>query len=200
MAAMSANEALAILGRHRTDEVVIATMSAAMLWPRHSRSERDFTHQAPMGAAAAIGLGLAIGRPDTRVLVIDGDGSLLMNLGVLATVADRSPRNFIHVVLENGVHRLTGGQPVSGHGKVVLLEMARAAGYRAVHSFQDAEALDKALPTLLQAPGPSFLSLRISTAFDARDASSVFLSPAGQASHTRAGWTRLRRLLGSTRS
>ncbi|MDO8530694.1 MAG: thiamine pyrophosphate-dependent enzyme [Dehalococcoidia bacterium] len=198
MSRMTTAQALEIIDRHRTDEVVIATMTAGSLWPQYSRSSRDFTHTAPMGSAPSIGLGVALGRPDLRVIVLDGDGSLRMNLGVLVTVGQEAPPNLVHVVFENGVYNLTGGQPVSGSDRPnTLVDIARATGYRNVHAFEDVESLDLAMNDLLLAPGPTFVSLRVSPALDIEQARAVSRSPAAQAKQSRRGWKNLHTLLNS---
>ena len=73
-----------------------------------------------MGLASSHALGLALGRPDKRVIVLDGDGSLLMNLGTLVTIAEAAPKNLIHFVCENGTYEANGGHPIPGRGKVRL--------------------------------------------------------------------------------
>jgi thiamine pyrophosphate-dependent acetolactate synthase large subunit-like protein len=81
-----------------------------------------------MGLASSIGLGLAIGRPDLRVFVLDGDGSLLMNLGSLATIAALQPRNLALIVWDNEEYGTTGGQPTPTAGGADLAGAARALG------------------------------------------------------------------------
>jgi thiamine pyrophosphate-dependent acetolactate synthase large subunit-like protein len=81
-----------------------------------------------MGLASSIGLGLAIGRPDLRVVVLDGDGSLLMNLGSLATIAALQPRNLVLIVWDNEEYGTTGGQPTPTAGGADLAGAARALG------------------------------------------------------------------------
>ncbi|HEY2904598.1 MAG TPA: thiamine pyrophosphate-dependent enzyme [Vicinamibacterales bacterium] len=81
-----------------------------------------------MGLASSIGLGLAIGRPDLRVFVLDGDGSLLMNLGSLATIAALQPRNLVLIVWDNEEYGTTGGQPTPTAGGADLAGAARALG------------------------------------------------------------------------
>jgi thiamine pyrophosphate-dependent acetolactate synthase large subunit-like protein len=85
-----------------------------------------------MGLASSIGLGLAIGRPDLRVFVLDGDGSLLMNLGSLATIAALQPRNLVLIVWDNEEYGTTGGQPTPTANGADLAGAARALGV--VHS------------------------------------------------------------------
>jgi len=81
-----------------------------------------------MGLASSIGLGLALARPDRRVVALDGDGAVLMNLGTLATIADQAPENYLLVILDNGCYGSTGCQPTCTCRKADLAEMARAAG------------------------------------------------------------------------
>ncbi len=118
---MDGNRAIELIGQHRTQEVVITTMSSARAWPAVSRKpELDLPLSGCMGKASSIGLGIALARPDKRVLVLDGDGSLLMNLGSLVTIAAQAPRNLVHVVLEGDTYDTSGGQPTPGEGRADL--------------------------------------------------------------------------------
>jgi thiamine pyrophosphate-dependent acetolactate synthase large subunit-like protein len=113
-----------------------------------------------MGLAGAIGLGLALAQPQRGVVVIDGDGNLLMGLGCLALIAERAPSRFLHVVLDNGCYASTGGQR-SISDVVDLAALAAAAGYRHVRSVTDDADLADALRELLAADGPTFLRVRV---------------------------------------
>jgi sulfopyruvate decarboxylase subunit beta len=113
-----------------------------------------------MGLASSIGLGLALARPERRVVVCDGDGNVLMNLGTLALVAAQRPANFLHLCLDNGVYASTGGQPTISP-RVALDALARAAGYAAVARADEPAGLRQALVALLAARGPAFLLARI---------------------------------------
>jgi phosphonopyruvate decarboxylase len=97
-----------------------------------------------MGCAAALGLGLAIGRPDTPVIVLDGDGALLMRLGILATLGIERPPNLIHIVLDNEVHDSTGGQSSAAHS-VDFAAVAAACGVPTALRADTAEALARAV-------------------------------------------------------
>src|SRR5918996_398963 len=93
-ARMSYLEALAVLSRRRRDELVVTTMTSSRVWARVSeRPELDLSFGGCMGKASSLGLGLALGRPERRVWVLDGDGSLVMNLGTLVTIAQQAPPN-----------------------------------------------------------------------------------------------------------
>jgi thiamine pyrophosphate-dependent acetolactate synthase large subunit-like protein len=113
-----------------------------------------------MGSASAIGLGIALARPERAVLVVDGDGSLLMQLGSLVTIVGAAPPNLYHVVFENGVYETSGAQPLPGEGRFDLVGMARAAGYAHVARFDAPDRLAADLAGLMQRRGPVFVSLR----------------------------------------
>jgi thiamine pyrophosphate-dependent acetolactate synthase large subunit-like protein len=113
-----------------------------------------------MGLASSIGLGLALARPERRVLVLDGDGNVLMNPGALASIAAARPANLLHLCFDNSAHASTGGQPTISD-RVRLEELARAAGYRSAARVETAEALAAAVPPFLAAQGPAFLLVRI---------------------------------------
>jgi len=113
-----------------------------------------------MGSASTIGLGIALAQPERKVIVVDGDGSLLMQLGSLVTIAGAAPGNFYHFVFENGVYETSGSQPLPAEGRFDLREMARAAGYTHSAQFDDASAFASALPDLLNRRGPVFISVR----------------------------------------
>ena len=113
-----------------------------------------------MGSASTIALGIALAQPHRTVIIIDGDGSLLMQLGSLVTIAGAAPANLFHFVFENGVYETSGSQPLPGEGRFDLTEMARAAGYAESLRFVDATRFSSELPSLLQRRGPIFVSVR----------------------------------------
>ena len=149
---------LAPLHERRTNEVVITTMSAARLWGRLSNHPLDLASvDSAMGHGADLALGIALARRDRKVICLNGDGSMLMTLGTLATAAGAQVTNFILVVCDNGRFETTGNQPVAGSGRVDYAALARAAGFPSVHRFDDARAYAEALPTVLRAPGPTLV-------------------------------------------
>ncbi len=113
-----------------------------------------------MGSASTIALGIALAQPQRRVLIVDGDGSLLMQLGSLVTIAGAAAPNLYHFVFENGVYETSGSQPLPGEGRFDLTEMARAAGYAASLRFDNATEFAAQLPSVLQRRGPVFISVR----------------------------------------
>ena len=81
-----------------------------------------------MGKASSFGLGVALARPDIKVVVLDGDGSLLMNLGALVTIAALAPKNLLHVVLQGSTYDTSGGQPTPGQGILDWATVAKGGG------------------------------------------------------------------------
>ncbi len=112
-----------------------------------------------MGLASAIGLGLALARPDLTPVVFDGDGNLLMSLGVLPLVGALAPANFVHVVFDNEAYGSTGNQR-SVSGAVRLDRLAAAAGYRTAAA-ADAGAIREAVGSALARPGPHFVLVKV---------------------------------------
>lgn len=120
-----------VVGDH-TEFAVIAGLGSAVLDTARLTGNADtvFPMDGAMGAAVPTGLGLALARPDLRVLVVTGDGELLMNAGVLATVAAQDPANLAILVLDNGRYGLTGGQATHTALGTDIARMAAAAGIR----------------------------------------------------------------------
>jgi sulfopyruvate decarboxylase subunit beta len=113
-----------------------------------------------MGLASSIGLGLALVQPSRTVVVFDGDGNVLMNVGGLASVAAARPGNFHHIVFDNAAHGSTGNQRTISD-RVPLDEVARAAGYRRTARVGDAGQLGRELGSWFDAPGPSMLLVMV---------------------------------------
>jgi phosphonopyruvate decarboxylase len=136
-----------------------------------------------MGLAPAIGLGLALTRPARRSIVFDGDGNLMMNLGVLAMIAAQRPPNFVHLVFDNEVYGSTGNQASLSRG-VRLDRLAAAAGFATAVAVTEPWALDAALRTALAAAGPHFVLVKV-TAEEA-DVPRIPYSPAALRDRFRA--------------
>lgn len=148
------------------DDVVIATMTAGWMWHAHSQSDHDLSYIAPMGSVSAFGHGLTLARPDLNVIVIDGDGSILMNLGSLVSIGGSSSSHLLHIVLENDGYAITGGQPLPGSGTKGLVEMALAAGYRSAVRSADRADLEAAFERVHAGEGPAMLVVPVEPAFD----------------------------------
>ncbi len=165
--AMPLAEALAVIHQYRADAVVITTMGAAREWQTLEPHSKDLVYMpSSMGQGPPLGLGIAIAQPDQRVIVVNGDGCTLMNLGCLVTLAAQAPKNFTLVVVDNGVYEVTGGQATIGHptkradGQPLnLADLARAAGFIEVYEFDDAESFRFEHETLHE-PGPVCIVLK----------------------------------------
>jgi len=153
---------LAAIARHVTDQdIVLPVYSTAFDWIDIRPNPLNYLSHGAMGLASSHALGLALGRPDKRVIVLDGDGSLLMNLGSLVTIGEAAPPNLYHFVCENGTYEANGGHPIPGRGNVDFAGFARSAGYRAVHAFSDLKNFEQQVGALLAEPGPLFVDLKI---------------------------------------
>lgn len=158
-------DAVRIIDQHRGEAVLVSTMNAGNrafgLPSVTSREHLDLPITGAMGKASSLALGLALARPDRKIVVLDGDGSLLMNLGTLATISNKAPENLYHFVFENGVYAVTGGQPIPGEGKISFQGMAREAGYAACYEFDDTEELATNIESILAGKGPVLVCLKV---------------------------------------
>ncbi|MCX7700283.1 MAG: thiamine pyrophosphate-dependent enzyme, partial [Gemmataceae bacterium] len=146
---------------HRGDRIVIPTMGAVGVWPEWSDSAADFFYMpSSMGQGPALGLGLALAQPRRGVIVLTGDGSLLMNLGCLVTIAQH-PANLWVILLDNGQYEITGGQPVPGSRRTNFAQIAEGAGITRVYSFQEAASWDASAGEVFDGVGPVFVWLRV---------------------------------------
>lgn len=158
---MTHKQALEVLAHHRGDAVVVTTMSAIGVWPEFSDSPLDFAYMpSAMGQAPALGLGLALAQPERRIIVVNGDGSMLMNLGSLATIAAH-PANLFLLIMDNGIYEVTGGQATAGQGRVDFAGLARAAGITRVYAFDSQEAWQAGAVEALAGSGPVAVCLRV---------------------------------------
>jgi len=181
------------LARHRTDEVVVTTMSTVRPWGRLSDSDFDFASaDSAMGHAADLALGIALARPERRVVSLNGDGSMLMCLGTLATAAGSAATNFILVVCDNGVYEITGHQPTAASGRIDYAALAEAAGFRAVFSFDDARVWAAAVPEVLTVSGPTFVHIAVERG-NQGPIGRTKTEPARYLQHSLAEWSALMR-------
>ena len=162
---MTLREALEPIAAARGDHVVITTMGSVGVWPELSDSPLDF-HYIPssMGQGVPLALGLALARPGRGVIVLCGDGSLLMNLGCLVTLGQYEDVPVYVVLIDNGLYEVTGGQPVPGperiDGRGIDYEaIARGAGISRVLAYSSAEAWAAHEGTQFSVPGPCFIHL-----------------------------------------
>jgi thiamine pyrophosphate-dependent acetolactate synthase large subunit-like protein len=116
-----------------------------------------------MGAAAMIGLGLALAQPRRRVLVITGDGEMLMGLGSFATIGAQKPGNLAIVVLDNELYAETGMQPTHTARGVDLAGIAKASGFAVAETVRIEDALDACVGQVYRTPGPVFFDVKVSS-------------------------------------
>ena len=146
---------LKAIARHVTDaDIVLPVYSTAFDWLDIRPHPLNYLSHGAMGLASSHALGLALGRPDKRVIVLDGDGSLLMNLGTLVTNAAAAPKNLFHFVCENGTYEANGGHPIPGRGTVSFAGLARSAGYKSVYEFSDLKIFEQQVGAILAEQGP----------------------------------------------
>ncbi len=158
---MDHREALSVLAEHRGGRVVITTMASVAYWAELSDSPLDFAYiPSSMGQAPALGLGLSLAHPERGVIVVNGDGSMLMNLGSLVTLAGH-PSSVYLLVMDNGLYEVTGGQPVAGCGRTDFAELARAAGFHRVYHFDKLGDWSAGAAEALSGPGPVLIWLKI---------------------------------------
>jgi sulfopyruvate decarboxylase subunit beta len=146
--------------RQLTDEIVVTTYSSAVDWPALGERALNYFSVGAMGLDSSHALGLALGGPDRRVICLQGDGSLLMNLGCLVTIAAAAPKNLVHLVVQNGTYEANGGHPIP-NPKINFATMARAAGYPHAHEFSNLAIFEQQAGQVLRQEGPVFATLHV---------------------------------------
>ena len=121
---------------------------------------RDFLTVGSMGHASQIALGIAMQKTDRTIWCFDGDGATIMHMGSMAIVASKEPKNFVHVVFNNGAHDSVGGQPTVGL-KIDLPQVARGVGYKHTFSVCTMEDLVQVLEDVKKVEGPTLLEVKV---------------------------------------
>lgn len=122
--------------------------------------ERDFLTVGSMGHASQIALGIALAQPERRVWCFDGDGAAIMHMGSMAIVANKAPKNYVHVVFNNGAHDSVGGQPTVGL-KIDFPAISQALGYKTINTVVNKEELEVVLSYIKKAEGPVLLEVKV---------------------------------------
>lgn len=122
--------------------------------------ERDFLTVGSMGHASQIALGISLAQPERRVWCFDGDGAAIMHMGSMAIVASKDPKNYVHVVFNNGAHDSVGGQPTVGL-KIDLPAVAKAVGYKATYSVDSKVDLESILTKVNTFDSPALLEIKV---------------------------------------
>ena len=155
-------EAARAVNYHRRDALVVATSDALRHWSLVSdRRDLDVDLKDCMDRAPAVGLGLALAQPESKVMVLDCDATLRTDLGGLATIGESRPHNLVHFVFDDASHHSTEGMPVRGLDNIDLAAMAQSAGYLKTYHFDDLEELVIGLEEVMLQPGPVFVLLKV---------------------------------------
>src|SRR3974390_1981836 len=151
-----------VVDKLKREEAVVAGIGNANfdLWACGQRPQ-NFYMLGSMGLAIPIALGVAIAQPLRHVIALEGDGSLLMQLGCLTTVAMRAPKNLTMIVWDNGIYQITGGQPTSSASTADLVAISRGAGIANAAWAADEDEFDRLVAAALNDGGPSLIVARI---------------------------------------
>jgi thiamine pyrophosphate-dependent acetolactate synthase large subunit-like protein len=150
------------LSDQRSDQqIVVTNQSSARLWPRLSHHPLDFNYNpSTMGGAVPFGVGVALAQPHREVIVLSGDGSLLMSLGCLVTAVASGITNLSILLLDNGMYEVTGGQKTAASEiNLDYIGLARAAGFPSLSNFDVLEDWQSNSAAFLASAGPRFARL-----------------------------------------
>jgi len=148
--------------KHRDNAIVAVQGTSGHHWNGITTNpNRDISLGGAMGQSTSAVFGLALGLKHEKVVHFDTEGALLMNLGVLASIAGKRPNNFVHFLLDNGCYATTGGQPVPNGEDINYAQMAAAAGYKSTYNFTDLEELATSMEEIMNTEGPVFVAIKI---------------------------------------
>jgi thiamine pyrophosphate-dependent acetolactate synthase large subunit-like protein len=151
-----------LVNRLKHEEAVIGGIGNTNfdLWAAGHRPQ-NFYMLGSMGLAFPIALGVALAQPDRRVFALEGDGSLLMQLGCLTTIAALKPKNLVMVVMDNGLYQITGSQPTPASDVADIVAIAIASGLTDSAWAADEEDFERLVDQSLSASGPVLIGVRI---------------------------------------
>ena len=153
---------LKVFQQYRGDAVVIPGRGGRHWGNISTKPSRDVPLGDPaMGGHASFALGLALARPNEKVVLFDSEGDVLMNLGALHTIAEKNPANFYHFMLDNECYATTGGQPVPNAKNVAYDVIARGSGYPSAYAFDNLEDFSNNIEAILSRPGPVFVAMKV---------------------------------------
>jgi phosphonopyruvate decarboxylase len=159
---IAAADVFRVFEPHRGKAIVVPTGTSGRHWQDFSTNQkRDLMLGGAMGHTAAAALGVALGLPNEKVVLFDSEGALLMNLGILATIAGKSPKNFVHFVLDNECYATTGGQPVPNAKNMNYAGVAKEAGYAAAFNFDSLEEFGRDIDGIMAMDGPVFVAIKV---------------------------------------
>ena len=166
-AGMPLRSALSVLANARqAEDVVITNQGSSRVWPLIAQHPLDFhLNPSTMGGAIPFGVGIALAHPQREVIVLTGDGSLLMSMGSLVTVMAAGCNNLTIVLLDNNIYDVTGGQKTAASDlKNDYHGLARSVGFPTVDSFNDLAGWTEGVTRFLQSQGPRFAWLQVDPA------------------------------------
>jgi len=144
------------------DDIVVCGLgSTRRAWSEVGAPQLTYNASDPMGMGPALALGLALARPDRRIVLLEGDGDLAMNLGALVTIAGAAPTNLRLAVFINDRYETGGGQPLPNAGNISYVMVAAGAGWPWTGEAHDEAQADRLVPTLLERPGLGLLALHV---------------------------------------
>ena len=147
---------------HRGEAIVIPTGTSGRHWMDFTTKEnRDLNLGGAMGQTTSAALGVALSLPQERVVLFDSEGALLMNMGILATIAGKKPKNFFHFLLDNECYATTGGQPVPNAENIQYDVIAKGSGYPSTYAFDNLEDFANNIEEILSKPGPVFVTMKV---------------------------------------
>ena len=155
-------EMLEVFQQYRGNAVVIPGRGGRHWVKTSTQPDRDVPLGDPaMGGHASFALGLALSRPNEKIVLFDSEGDVLMNMGALPTIAEKNPANFYHFMLDNEVYATTGGQPVPNAKNVAYDVIAQGSGYPSTYAFDNLEDFANNVEGILSRPGPVFVALKV---------------------------------------
>ena len=164
---MMREEALSLILENLDDDAIVVSTTGKTSREifeirklRGQSHQQDFLTVGSMGHCSSIALGIAIAKPNRQVVCIDGDGSMLMHLGSLTSIASLKPKNFRHILMNNGVHDSVGGQSTAAK-KIDLLSVVDAMSYSKIFKAERPEELKECIPNFMKCIGPSFMEIKI---------------------------------------
>jgi thiamine pyrophosphate-dependent acetolactate synthase large subunit-like protein len=153
---------LEIFQQYRGDAIVIPGRGGRHWVNLSTKPNLDLPLGDPaMGGHASFAVGLALAQPDKKVIVFDSEGDLLMNLGILPTIAEQAPSNFYHFLIDNECYATTGGQPVPNAQNVAYDIIARGAGYPSAYAYDKLEDFAANIKAILDQPGPVLVAMKV---------------------------------------
>jgi thiamine pyrophosphate-dependent acetolactate synthase large subunit-like protein len=159
---MHTAEMLKVFAPYRRDAIVVPGRGGRHWVDLSTRPNLDLPIGDPaMGGHAGFALGLALARPDKKIVLFDSEGDILMSLGILVTIAEQAPANFYHFLIDNECYATTGGQPVPNAKNIAYDLIARGAGYPRTSAFAEIDAFTGALPGIMAGPGPVFVACKV---------------------------------------